>query len=69
MSILQINCLHVINGYRMLCLSDESAIANHQLSKVVMETVFPMPVCLWHMSFQLGIKLVLDTAIFSDTIL
>lgn len=49
-----------INGYKKLCLSKESAIANHQLQKFVKETVFP---CL---PFPLGIKLVLDTEIFTD---
>lgn len=50
-----------INGYRKLCLSKESAIAKHQLFKIVNETVTP---CL---SFPLGINLVLETEIFTDT--
>lgn len=50
-----------INGNKKLCLSTESAIANHKLFNIVWETVIP---CL---SFLLGIKLELDTDIFTDT--
>lgn len=50
-----------INGNKKFCLSTVSAIANHKLSNIVKETVIP---CL---SFLLGIKLLLDTEIFTDT--
>lgn len=51
----------LINGYKKLCFSTESAIANSQLFKIVKETVIP---CL---SFLFRIKLGLDTEISIDT--